>query len=181
MSCHLPKRSTGLLVLALPFLLAACSGEQEELQQWMAQQDKEVKPSVEPIEPPKKFVPEAYTAVNGSEPFSNTKLTVGNRMDSRTSSSLLASESRRRKEPLEAFPLDSLSMVGSVVKAGRPHALIKADSLLYYVKVGEYVGQNYGKVTRIGETEVTLREIVQDAAGEWIERISTLQLQEKAQ
>jgi type IV pilus assembly protein PilP len=52
--------------------------------------------------------------------------------------------------------------------------------LLHYVKAGEYVGQNFGKITKISETEVTLREIVQDAAGEWIERTSTLQLQEKA-
>ena len=56
----------------------------------------------------------------------------------------------------------------------------QADNLLYYVKAGEYIGQNYGRVTKIGETELVLREIVQDAAGEWIERTSTLQLQEKA-
>jgi len=55
---------------------------------------------------------------------------------------------------------------------------LKVDSLLYQVKVGEYLGQNFGKITKITETEVTLREIVQDAAGEWIERPTTLQLQE---
>jgi type IV pilus assembly protein PilP len=54
------------------------------------------------------------------------------------------------------------------------------DNLLYQVKVGDYMGQNYGRITKITETEIDLREIVQDAAGEWIERTSTLQLQEKA-
>ncbi|HXD08143.1 MAG TPA: pilus assembly protein PilP, partial [Burkholderiaceae bacterium] len=70
-------------------------------------------------------------------------------------------------------------MVGSVAKFGRQYALMKVDNLLYQVKVGDYIGQNYGKVTKISETEVALREIVQDAAGEWTERPTTLQLQEK--
>ena len=75
----------------------------------------------------------------------------------------------------------SMSLVGSVVRNGRQHALVKVDNLLHYVKVGEYMGQNYGKITNLTEKELTLREIVQDASGEWIERTSTLQLQEKAQ
>jgi type IV pilus assembly protein PilP len=70
-------------------------------------------------------------------------------------------------------------MVGSVQRKDRPYALLMADKLLYEVRVGNYIGQNYGKVMQITETEISLREIVQDAAGEWIERTSTLQLQEK--
>jgi type IV pilus assembly protein PilP len=174
------KRHAMVIAAVAASLLAACGGEQEELQQWMEQQRRDVKPNVEPITAPKKFVPQTYVAMSGAEPFSNLKLTVGSRLDPKQSSNLLASEMRRRKEPLEAYPLDSLSMVGSVSRLGKPHALIKADNLLYYVKAGEYIGQNYGRVTKIGETELVLREIVQDAAGEWIERTSTLQLQEKA-
>jgi len=71
-----------------------------------------------------------------------------------------------------------MSMVGSLVKEGRPAALVKVDKLLYQIRVGSYLGQNYGRVLKISETEVLLREIVQDAVGEWIERPSTLQLQE---
>jgi type IV pilus assembly protein PilP len=168
------------LILALTSLLSACGGDNEELQAWMDQQRKETKPSVQPIVPPKKFVPQAYLGSTGVEPFGQQKLTAGNRLDSNQSGALLASETRRRKEPLEAFPLDSMTMVGSVMRNGQQHALLKVDNLLYYVKAGEYVGQNFGKITKISETEVTLREIVQDAAGEWIERTSTLELQEKA-
>ena len=76
--------------------------------------------------------------------------------------------------------LGSFARSSSVSRSGRPYALLKVDNLLYQVKIGDYLGQNYGKITRISETEVTLREVVQDAAGEWIERTSTLQLQEKA-
>lgn len=165
---------TGLAVA----LLAACSGEQEELQQWMEQQKREVKPSVQPLTPPKKFDPQPYAAADGVEPFSPQKLTVALKQESRQPNSVIAAEYNRRKEPLEAFPLDSMRMVGSVVKDGHTYALLRVDSLLYQVKPGDYLGQNYGKITGITETGVALREIVQDAAGEWIERPASLQLQE---
>ena len=102
------------------------------------------------------------------------------KQEARQPNSLLAAEINRRKEPLEAYPLDSMSMVGSVAKQGRPYALLRVDNLLYQVKVGDYLGQNYGKITKITETDVSAERIVQDAAGEWIERSSALQLQEKA-
>jgi type IV pilus assembly protein PilP len=73
-----------------------------------------------------------------------------------------------------------MSMVGSVNKQGQPFALLRVDNLLYQVKPGDYLGQNYGRITKIAETEIALREIVQDAAGEWIERPVVLQLAEKA-
>ena len=160
--------------------LAACSGEQEELQQWIEQQKREVKPSVQPLSPPKKFDPQSYSSLTGVEPFSTQKLTVALKQEARQPNSMLAAEINRRKEPLEAYPVDSMSMVGSVVKQGRQYALLKVDNLLYQVKVGDYLGQNYGKITKITETDISLREIVQDAAGEWVERSGSLQLQEKA-
>ena len=169
-----------LLAVALSAGLAGCGGEQEELSQWMDQQRREAKPNVEPISAPKKFVPQAYSMLTSVEPFSTQKLAVALKQEARQPNSLLAAEINRRKEPLEAYPLDSMSMVGSVVRGGRQYALLRVDNLLYQVKPGDYIGQNYGKITKISETDVALREIVQDAAGEWIERTSALQLQEKA-
>jgi type IV pilus assembly protein PilP len=166
--------------LMLPMALIACSGEQEELSQWMEQQRREVKPDVPPLSPPKKFNPQSYSAITGVEPFSTQKLSVALKQEARQPNSLLAAEINRRREPLEAYPLDSMTMVGSMVKTGRQYALLRVDNLLYQVKPGDYLGQNYGKITKISETGVSLREIVQDAAGEWIERTSALQLQEKA-
>jgi len=166
-------------VLAAAGVMAACSAEHEELQQWMEQQRREVKPNVPPLQPPKKFNPEPYVQAQAVEPFSNQKLTVALKQEARQPNSLLSSELNRRKEPLEAYPLDSMSMVGSVAKQGQPFALLRVDNLLYQVKVGDHLGQNYGRITKIAETEIALREIVQDAAGEWIERPATLQLQER--
>jgi type IV pilus assembly protein PilP len=162
-------------------LFAGCGSEQGELQQWMEQQRREVKPSVEPLSPPKKFNPQPYASTNGVEPFSPQKLTVAIKQEARQPNSMLAAEFNRRKEPLEAFPLDSMTMVGSVIKNGRNFALLRVDNLLYQVKTGDYLGQNYGKIIAITETDLSLREIVQDAAGEWIERPGSLQLQGKAQ
>lgn len=165
---------------SLVLILTACSGAQDELQQWIEQQRREAKPNVSPLSPPKKFNPQVYLTGNAVEPFSSQKLTVAIKQEARQSNSLLAAEINRRKEPLEAYPIDSMAMVGSVNKQGRPYALLKVDNLLYQVKQGDYLGQNYGKVTKISETDISFREIVQDAAGEWIERTSSLQLQEKA-
>lgn len=168
-----------LCLMSLSLLgLAACTSEDEELQAWMDQQRHEVRPSVQPLSPPQKFNPQAYVGLDGVEPFSTQKLTGALKQEAAQPNSAVAAELSRRKEPLEAFPLDSMSMVGSVSRKGVPYALLKVDNLLYQVKVGEYLGQNYGKIMKITETEITLREIVQDAAGEWIERPTTLQLQE---
>lgn len=174
------RAGPSLIVLLAALLLGACGAENEELQQWMDQQRREVKPNVTPLQPPKKFDPEPYAQAQAVEPFSNQKLTVALKQEARQPNSLLAAELNRRKEPLEAYPLDSMSMVGSVARQGQPFALLRVENLLYQVKVGDYLGQNYGRITRIAETEIALREIVQDAAGEWIERPATLQLQERA-
>ncbi|MFT3857923.1 MAG: pilus assembly protein PilP [Aquabacterium sp.] len=170
-----------LIAAVAVMALAACSGQDEELQTWMDQQRHEVKPSVQPLSPPQKFNPQAYAGMEGVEPFSSQKLTGALKQEARQPNSAVSAELNRRKEPLEAFPLDSMKMVGSVNRKGVQYALLKVDNLLYQVKVGEYLGQNYGKITKITETEITLREIVQDAAGEWIERPATLMLQEGGQ
>ncbi|HRH88682.1 MAG TPA: pilus assembly protein PilP [Rubrivivax sp.] len=167
----------GSLLLAL---LAGCGAENEELQEWIERQRREVKPNVSPLSPPKKFEAQPYASAQAVDPFSNQKLSVALKVEAKQPNSMLGAELSRRKEPLEAYPLDSMSMVGSVAKQAQPFALLRVDNLLYQVKLGEHIGQNYGRIMKITETQIELREIVQDAAGEWIERTSTLQLQEKA-
>lgn len=172
------------ILALLGITLTACSiGEQEDLQRWMTEQRNATKPTVAPLPEPKKFSPTPYLQANAVEPFSNQKLTQALKRESSKATAnaqLVAPELNRRKEPLEAFPLDSMALVGNLSPQGKSVALVKVDNLLYQVKVGSYLGQNYGKVTKVSETEVTLREIVQDAAGEWIERQANLQLQERS-
>lgn len=173
-----------LLLISAVLTLAGCSASgEDELRQWMTEQKNQTRPKVAPISEPKQFKPESYTQVSTIEPFSNQKLTQALKKESTQSAAngaLIAPELARRKEALESFPLDTMALVGSLVKAGQPVALVKVENLLYQVRPGNYLGQNYGRVTKISETEVTLREIVQDAVGEWIERVATLQLQERS-
>jgi type IV pilus assembly protein PilP len=170
--------------VGLLLLLTGCgSSSEDDIRQWMVEERNQTRPKVDPIPAPKQFKPEAYSNASAMEPFSKEKLTQALKRDSNqvaANGALVAPELARRKEPLEAFPLDAMNVVGSIYNAGQPVALVKVDNLLYQVKVGSYLGQNYGRVTKISETEVTLREIVQDAVGEWIERVATLQLQERS-
>lgn len=157
------------------------SGEDEALRQWMAEQRAAAKPQVTPITEPKRFEPQDYIADTGIEPFNPLKLLQVLRRDTESqvsNAALIAPELARRREPLEAYPLDTMAMVGSLNKKGVPTALVKVDKLLYQVRIGNYLGQNYGKITGISETSIQLREIVQDATGDWIERPTTLELQE---
>lgn len=172
-----------ILVLALSAaLLSACSGsEQDELRQWMAEQRAQARPKITPIAKPKQFQPQTYAVDGGVDPFDPAKLTQALRRDSMQhagNSGLITPELNRRKEALEAIPLDAMAMVGSLNKKGELTALVKVDQLLYQLRPGNYLGQNYGKITRITENAIQLREIIQDVTGEWIERNTELVLQE---
>lgn len=174
---------TGLVLIAVASLslLSACqSTEQEQIETWMTDLRKEIKPSVQKLPEPKKFEPAPYAKQGTIDPFNAQKLAAALKRDVSQSNKLLQAELNRRKGPLEAYPIDAITMVGSLNKSGANVALLKADNLLYQARVGEYLGQNFGRITKISETEVSLREIAQDAAGEWIERNANLTLQEKA-
>jgi type IV pilus assembly protein PilP len=164
-------------------LLVGCGGaSEEETMRWMAEERNQIQPKAPPIPEPKQFVPQPYNNASVAEPFSNVKLTQALKRDAAeaSNSALVEPELNRPKQPLESYALDSMAFVGSMNKAGKPVALIKIDNLLYQVRPGHYLGQNFGRITQITESEITLREIVQDAGGEWMERSASLQLQEGA-
>ncbi len=171
------------LSFALLALAAGCtaSGE-DELQLWMQEERNAIRPKVTPIPEPSRFAPQVYLSERMTEPFSAEKMASasGSLAATVVNSKLLDPELNRRKQPLEAFPLDTMRMVGSLKRQGQLVALVKVDNLLYQVRSGSYLGQNYGRVNTITETDITLREIVQDPSGEWTERPAALQLQEDA-
>ncbi|MGQ9724750.1 MAG: pilus assembly protein PilP [Tepidimonas sp.] len=181
----LPVRSAwgAVSMLGAALALTGCAGGgDEDLSQWMAQQRAAVQPRVQSIQPPIAYQPQAYLGADAIAPFSDERLVRALRSDAAVSgaSRLVEAEMRRRREPLEDYPLDAMAMVGLLEKGGRRVALVRVNGLLYQVGTGNYLGQNYGRVTAISDHQITLREIVQDASGEWIERTATLQLQEGA-
>jgi type IV pilus assembly protein PilP len=171
-------------IMAAGALLSGCSSETDtELRAWVQEQRGLTKSKVAAIPAPKTFAPQTYTQVGAVDPFSIQKMNAGLKKGGNAAAvntALITPELNRRRESLEAFPLDGFTMVGSVIKEGKPLALVKVEELLYQVRVGNYLGQNYGKITKITESEVVLREVVQDAAGEWVERAASLQLQERS-
>lgn len=181
MKLHLPVALASGVIISL---LSGCtSSGQDELREWMQAERSAIRPQIKPIPEPSKFLPQAYLGERQIEPFSDEKLASvlkSSDIAPTVNAALITPELNRRKQPLEAFPLDAMSMVGSLNRQGRLVALLKVDNLLYQVTPGSYLGQNYGRVMKITETEVVLREIVQDAVGEWTERPAALQLQEEA-
>ena len=160
------------LAVAASLLLAGCSGEtHQDLRAWMAEQGKNVKGKLDPLPQMKPYEPFAYNAFDLSDPFKPRKI------EPNRGNSKLAPDMSRRKEPLEAFPLESLNMVGSLEQKKAMYALVRTpEKDVYQVRVGNYLGQDYGVVTAITDSEIRLKELVQDSAGDWTERSSTLQL-----
>ncbi len=160
-------------------LLAGCGGEQfSDLKQFVKESGDGLRGRVEPIPEVRQFEPFAYNAFDLPEPFKPRKIFPDTRGGTGSGP---RPDIIRRKEALEAFPLESLQMVGTLEQKQNRFALIKTpDNNLYRVKSGNYLGQNFGVVTSISESTVTLKEVIQDSSsGSWIERTSSLQLLEK--
>ncbi len=165
------------VVLAV-LALAACGGEEhEDLRQWMKESSKDFRGRIPPLPQIKSFPPVAYSAGDLLEPFNAAKIEP----ERKAGGGALKPDFDRRREPLESYPIESLRMVGIIMKGKMVHALILADKNLHQVKIGNYMGQNFGIITDVSETEVKLKELVPDSLGDYTERTSTLQLQERQQ
>lgn len=160
-------------------LLYGCSsGEFEDLNRFVEESKQGLRGRVEPLPEIKQFEPFAYNAFELPDPFSPRDLEATGGVPVSTGP---APDMNRRKETLEAFPLESLKMVGTLEQSRVRYALIRTpDNNLYKAKVGNYMGQNFGIVTAVSETVITLKEVVQDPAnGGWSERSASLQLLEQ--
>jgi type IV pilus assembly protein PilP len=176
--------SRSLTVMGFAFvglaILAGCSSEQTELQAWADQERKAVSPTIEKVNQPKAFEPYRYENANQADPFSSAKLaTALDKMQKNKGG--LKPDLNRRREVLENFPLENIRMVGHLANLKASFALLQAENVVYQAKVGNYLGQNFGVITKMNDGEVQIKELVQDAAGEWTERETALRIQEKKQ
>jgi type IV pilus assembly protein PilP len=171
------KLSKPLLLLA-PLLLVACSdSDVKEVQDWMGQVQRETKVRVDPISPPKTFIPYAYVVTDAIDPYNPEKLLAELARASAASNNPLKPDPTRRRELLESYPLDTIAMVGTLRKGGVTYGLIKIDTTLHRVIANQRIAQNEGRIVAIGDEEIQIKEVVQDAGGEWVERMSKLELQ----
>jgi type IV pilus assembly protein PilP len=165
------------MTIALAAALAGCTGEShQDLRAWMAEQGKGTRGRLDPLPQIKPYEPFAYNAFDLPDPFKPRKI------EPNKGTSKLAPDLARRREPLESFPLESLTMVGTLERNKSVFALVRTPERdIYQVRAGNYMGQDFGVIVGISDTDIKLRELVQDGAGDWTERTSSLQLQQPDQ
>lgn len=164
-----------LVPIAVAVLASSCSSEIDDLKTFVRDSEKGLPRRIDPLPPVKPFEPFTYEGFDLPDPFKPRKLSP----PKEGGGGGIAPDLNRRKEPLEAFPLEQLKMVGTLSQGKDTYAIVRADKTLYRVKKGNYMGQNFGLITDVTESEIKLKEIVQDSAGDWAERQSVLPLLEE--
>ena len=173
-------RRAVIVAFGCSLALAGCGGDEHgDLKQELAQATKDFRGQVPPLPQVRPYEPVPYTGENQVDPFRPDRIEVAQvGVRSSDAKSKIAEHEKRVKEPLEAFPLESIQMLGTITQDKETFALVKAGPNLYRVKKGNYMGQNFGVITSIDEGGIKLKELVQDGTGEWVERASALQLVE---
>ena len=169
------KRVACISMMTVAMLVAGCGeSSHQDLRNWMAEQGKGVRGKLDPLPQIKPYEPFAYADFDLPDPFKPRKIEP---VKGTEATSKLATDLNRRKEPLEAYPLEGLSMVGTLEKGKTRYALVKTPERdIYQVRQGNHMGQNFGVVVGISDTDIKLKELMQDGAGDWSERSSTLNL-----
>ena len=163
------------ILAAVVMVATGCADRgMDDLKQWTDNLYKHRKPKIEPlpqIRPGETFL---YAASALTDPFSPKNLVK----QKPPASSGQAPDQTRRKEPLEQYPLDGLRMVGTLFRDESSWVILRApDGTVHRVREGNHVGQSYGVITDISEEQISIKELIQDPNGAWVERLASLSLQ----
>lgn len=173
-----------LIIVTFCCALGACSGgDHEDLRQWMAENTKNLRGSIPKLPEVKPYEPVPYDVEAMLDPFKASKIEPESKYKQgagKGSQFQPDFEARElRNSLLEKYPVESLKMIGYLNVNKQPIAVIQVEDKVKQVKVGEYVGLDFGMVTQISDSEIVLRELIQDSVGDWSERKSSLYLQGK--
>src|SRR5690242_3246077 len=172
-------RRAALVAIGCAALIAGCTADEHgDLKKELAELTKDFRGRVDPLPQVKPYEPVPYTGEGQVDPFRPERIEVAQARRAGGNAKLIEEQRKRPPEPLEAFPLESIQMLGTISQGKETFALVKAGPNLYRVRKGNYMGQNFGVITAIDEAQISLKELVQDGAGEWVERQSALQLLE---
>lgn len=153
-------------------VLAGCSNDMSDLQRYVDEVKARKTTAIEPIPQMKQYEAYAYDSEDRRDPFTATNPQHGH---GDAADGSLRPDLNRNKEALEEFPLDSLRLVGIVTFGPKTYAMVKApDAVIHRVTIGDHLGQNYGRITKVSEAEVVLSEIIPDGFGGFTERPATL-------
>lgn len=157
-------------------LLAGCGGEEyQDLRDFVKNSGVDMRGKIEPPPEVKPYEHFAYANdTNLPDPFKPRK------PEKRAGGGgINQPDLDRPKEALEEFPLENLKMVGYLYRNKVGYAVIRAtDGKLHRVQAGNYIGLNFGLIKEVTDTGIIIKEMVQDSAGDWSERVSSLQLLE---
>lgn len=168
-----------ILVITLSCLaFAGCSGEQHsDLRQFVKDSNNLPRGRIPPLPEVQPYEPFTYNAYDLTDPFKPRVIQPPK--PSAVAGGIRPPDPNRRKEPLESYPLENLKMVGTLQQKKEIYALVRTpDNRLFRVRTGNFLGQNFGRITDISESSIKLKELVQDSGGEWKEEDRALQMQE---
>jgi len=170
-----------LYLITICTLLAACSSEHEDIKQWMKESSKDVRPGIPPLPKVIPYQAVPYLADKLVDPFVPGKIEPENKQggDNGKKGGPNFAARDERNNLLEKYPLESIKMIGFLNVNNQPMAVVQVEQHVKQVKRGDYIGQDFGIVIEINDQKMSLKELVQDSAGDWTERESILQLQAK--
>ena len=176
MSSLFRKSIAGVLISVLALGISACSRDMADLEAYIADVDARPGGRVEALPVIRPYESFSYDAYDLRSPFTPDS-PLGPASEG---SNGLRPDSRRTREYLEQFPLDTLQMVGTLTHEGHYFGLLQAsDSLIHRVQIGNYAGQNDGRILEIDETEIQIIEIIPDGIGGYMERTASIGLGEE--
>ena len=175
----LKKKFPVYAILGASLLLAACQDtSMRDLKSFTENAHKDTKPEIEPLPAIRPYEGFAYSASELADPFSAQNL----KPESRTTDTDggPGPDTNRRREPLEQFSLSGLQMVGTMTRDENRWVVISApDGTVHRITIGNYLGQDFGQVTRIEDAEIEITEMVQDyASNGWVSRTVSLRMVE---
>ncbi|MDR0528191.1 MAG: pilus assembly protein PilP [Zoogloeaceae bacterium] len=174
--------SRALPVCLAAFLLSACGVDSvSDVEDWIREAEKDIKPSIPPIPKATPYFAVAYDAAGRLEPFDVNRLEPESKRRNGGANGLQPDFEKRelRNSLLEKYPLESMRLIGVMNINRQPMGVIEVDNIVRQVKVGDYIGLDFGLITGIADSELTLKEMVEDTDGTWTERANTLLLQTK--
>ncbi len=156
--------------------LSGCSSQQYgDLDQYIKDVERKTKGRIEPLPEVKTYESQPYSAADLRDPFKPYEEEPSEEL----AQPGIQPNMQRKREALEAYPLDSLSFVGHLEKDGTLWGLVQApDESIHRVSVGNHLGKNYGEIMAISESSILLKEIIPNGSGGWVEREASLALTE---
>jgi type IV pilus assembly protein PilP len=165
---------------ALSLLISACTpASHEGLEEWLQAERQAALPPLQTLPEPAPITPPTYTVTGLAEPFSNDRASIVAPHEPATTTPDWILASRGARPPLEAFPLDSMTLVGTLSSGAKQVALVKVGQQIHPVRLGDHLGLYQGRVRRITEQGIEVSERLQDANGAWAVRLVSMPIREE--